>query len=130
MEMKVGDFMTPGPQTIGPKDMLSVADEKMRRGHFRRLPVVNEAGDLLGILSGGDLRQHEGYLPTTRVTAAMTEKPVTIAVDAPIEAAAETMLQHKIGGLPVLDSEGKLVGIVTESDLLRALLQRLKSSPS
>ncbi len=122
--MKVRDLMTSNPATIGPRDLLSVADERMRHGHFRRLPVVNEVGDLIGIVSNGDLREHTGYLPTTRVTAAMTERPITILADAPIEAAAETLLEHKIGGLPVLDVDGKLVGIVTESDLLRALLQR------
>lgn len=121
--MKVRDLMTSNPETVGPDDLLSDADEKMRRGRFRRLPVVDTAGDLLGILSDGDLREHVGYLPTTRVTAAMTENPVTISLDAPIAGAAELMCRHKIGGLPVVDVDGRLAGIITESDLLLALAE-------
>src|SRR5512134_2368039 len=104
--MKVRELMTPDPQTVRPTDVLSLADEKMRQGSFRRLPVVDDDGKLLGILSDGDLREHLGYLPTTRVTAAMVEKPITISLNATIGAAAELMRWHKIGGLPVVDKEG------------------------
>jgi acetoin utilization protein AcuB len=103
--------------------MLSVADEKMRNGRFRRVPVVDEAGKLLGILSDGDLREHVGYLATTRVTAAMVEKPITISAEAPVGSAADLMRWNKIGGLPVVDAEGRLIGIITESDLLLALAE-------
>lgn len=115
--------MTPSPETVRPTDMLSQADEKMRRGRFRRVPVVDDSGKLLGMLTDGDLRQHVGYLGSTRVTAAMVEKPVTISPEATIGAAAELMRWHKIGGLPVVDGDGRLVGIITESDLLLALVE-------
>lgn len=121
--MNVRDLMTPDPETVRPMDLLSVADEKMRSGRFRRAPVVDDAGNLLGILSDGDLREHRGYLPTTRVTAAMIEKPVTVSPDATIGAAAELMRWHNIGGLPVVDGDGRLIGIITESDLLLALVE-------
>jgi acetoin utilization protein AcuB len=124
--LKVRGFMTPNPQTIHPNEMLAVAREKMTAGRFRRLPVVDDAGNLLGILTDGDLREHVGYLTGTKVTAAMVEKPITVPADAPIDVAADLMLQHKIGGLPVVESTGKMVGIITETDLLHAWLHHLR----
>jgi acetoin utilization protein AcuB len=118
--------MTPDPETIRPHDTLAVAQEKMSRGRFRRLPVVDDSGALVGILTDGDLRQHLGYWSTTRVTAAMVENPVTISAEDTIEHAAELMLEYKIGGLPVLGADGSLVGIVTESDLLLGFLKKLR----
>lgn len=125
--MKVRDLMTPNPQTVTPTDLLSLAEEKMRRGRFRRLPVTDAAGSLVGIITDGNLREHVGYLASTRVSAAMVERLVTISPDAPIEAAAQLMIWHKVGGLPVVDDAGRLAGIVTESDLLLALVEYLKS---
>lgn len=121
--MKIRELMTPNPESVRPTDMLSVVEEKMRKGRFRRVPVVDDAGKLLGILSDGDLREHLGYLPTTRVTAAMIDKPVTISAEAPVGSAADLMRWNKIGGLPVIDGEGRLIGIITESDLLLALAE-------
>ena len=124
--MKVSDLMTANPEVIHPAASLSVAEEKMRRGRFRRLPVMDDAGDLLGIITDGDLRQHTGYWATTKVTAALIASPVTIAPDAPLASAAELMIRHKIGGLPVVDPDGRLIGIITESDLLRVLAAQPK----
>jgi len=114
--------MTPDPVAIDPTDVLAVAEEKMVAGHFRHLPVVNEAGELVGILARSDLLAHTGYLARTRVDAAMTEKLITARPEEPLEHAAALLFKHKIGGLPVLDSGGALVGIVTESDLLHELI--------
>lgn len=118
--MKVRDLMTPAPQTIHPNDTLSLAEERMQQGRFRRLPVVDEAGNLVGILTDGNLREHVGYLASTRVTAAMSERLVTVPACAEVETAAQLMVWHKIGGLPVVEG-GRMVGIITESDLLLAL---------
>jgi len=123
--MKVRTWMTKDPVTIGPNETLEVAEGKMHRGRFRRLLVVDERGQLLGIITSRDLAEHHGYLPVTRVDAAIVERPITIGPDAPIEAAAALLLQHKIGGLPVVASNGQLLGIITETDLLRGLLQGL-----
>jgi acetoin utilization protein AcuB len=117
--------MTEAVQTIHADDLLETAAQKMTQGRFRRMPVVDQNGVLIGILSERDLRQHHGYLPVTRVSAAMTEHPITIAPDAPIETAAELLLEHKIGGLPVVSQEGNLTGIITETDLLTGFLQGL-----
>ncbi|MBI1814833.1 MAG: CBS domain-containing protein [Deltaproteobacteria bacterium] len=121
--MTVRDWMTANPQTISPRDMLALAQDKMIRGRYRRLPVLDVSGALIGMLAQGDLRPFAGYLPTTRVDAAMVEQPFTIGPDEPVEAAAKLMLERKVGGLPVTDDAGKLMGIITESDLLRVLLR-------
>ena len=123
--MNVDAFMTRNPETIHPKETLAVAREKMDRGRFRRLPVVDDAGKLVGILAEGDLRAHIGYLEGTRVTAAMVENPATLAPTDTVERAIELLLERKVGGLPIVDGDGRPVGMLTESDLLRCLQQQL-----
>jgi len=128
--MKVGELMTLNPESVRTTDTLAFVDEKMRKGHFRRVLVVDDAGKLLGILSDGDLREHIGYLPSTSVSAAMVENPVTISAEATIGSAADLMRWHKIGGLPVVDADGGLIGIITESDLLLALAETVPARAS
>ncbi len=124
--MIVGRHMTKNPVVIGPDDYLSSAQEKMKSGEFRRLPVV-EDGRLIGIVTDRDLRQHIGFLERTKVNAAMTETLVTVSPSDTIEKAAQLMLKHKIGGLPVVD-EGRLVGILTTSDLVQTFLDVMGAS--
>jgi acetoin utilization protein AcuB len=118
--MQIARCMTPNPVVISTTDTLAAAKALMDKGRFRRLPVL-EGGNLVGIITERDLRQHRGYLDSTRVDAAMTSDPVTISPSISAEDAARLMLEHKIGGIPVVD-QGKLVGIVSTSDLLRAFL--------
>jgi acetoin utilization protein AcuB len=92
----------------------------MDAGNFRRLPVVDE-GRLVGILTERDLHKYSGFLGSTRVNAAMRTALVTVTPSNTVEDAARLMLKHKIGGLPIIAS-GRLVGIVTTTDLLRAFL--------
>jgi acetoin utilization protein AcuB len=122
--MRVRDWMPSDPQAIRQDALLQQARDMMDRGGFRRLPVIGKDGRLLGIVTDRDLREHHGHLPDTRVTAALRENPVTVRPDDPIEGAADVLLGRKIGGLPVIDAEGRLVGIITETDLLRGLLGR------
>ncbi len=98
----------------------------MDAGRFRRLPVV-ESDKLIGIITERDLRQHWGYLDSTKVNAAMTPDPLTVTPRDTAENAARLMLQHKIGGLPVLDDR-QLVGILSTSDLIRALLNVIQAA--
>jgi acetoin utilization protein AcuB len=121
--MKVRDLMTPDPQTIGPTDTLAVARERMDRGEFRRLPVVNGDGRLIGMLTDRDVRQHAGHLADTRVTGAMVEPAMTVGADEPAEDVADRLLRERVGGYPVVDTSGTLVGMITETDLLRGLLR-------
>ncbi|HVN28165.1 MAG TPA: CBS domain-containing protein [Candidatus Binataceae bacterium] len=112
--------MTKHPETIHSEDTLLLAKEMMDAGGFRRLTVVQN-GKVVGIITERDLREHGGYLNSTRVSAAMKHPVVSVESSTAVEDAARLMLAKKIGGMPVIDA-GKLVGIVTTSDMLRALL--------
>ncbi len=100
---------------VSPRDTLAKAKTLMEAGGFRRLPVV-EGGRLVGIITERDLRQHIGYLDATRVDGAMSGTPMTVPPYSSVQDAARLLLQHKIGGLPVVEG-GRLVGIITERDL-------------
>ncbi len=124
--MQIVNLMTSDPVTIGARETLSKAKSLMEAGGFRRLPVLDD-GRLVGILTERDLRQYTGYLESTRVNAAMSTAIVTVTPHNTVEDAARLMLKHKIGGLPIV-AEGKLVGIVTTSDLLKAFLNVVKAT--
>jgi CBS domain-containing protein len=132
-KVTVQDWMTPNPYTIVPLTTLSEAYNLMKKRSFRRLPVVFE-GRLLGIVSLGDLREamaphpggDTGSNAMVTVEQIMTRDVVTIAPQETLRAAAERMLQRKIGCLPVV-SEGKLVGIISESNIFRVLVHELPS---
>jgi acetoin utilization protein AcuB len=118
--MQMLHVMTKHPETIGPGDLLLQAKEMMAAGGFRRLTVIDD-GRVVGILTERDLREHGGYLNSTKVDVAMKAPVLTVDSHTTIEEAARMMLAKKIGGMPVVDA-GKLVGIVTTSDMLSAFL--------
>ncbi len=119
--MLISRLMTYKPTTVSSQDNLQTAATMMERGGFRRVPVVD--GDtLVGIISDRDVRRHVGYLQSTKITAAMTPDPKTVTPKMSVEDAARLMISHKIGGLPVVE-DGKLVGILTTTDVLKALLK-------
>lgn len=135
--MLVKDVMTVNPTTVSPQDTLRTAIEKMALVGCRRLPVT-EKGRVVGIVADLDIRealnspiilrdrwQDEELMDHATVEACMTPDPVTVTPDTPVVEAARLMRDRKIGGLPVMDSE-ELVGIVTETDLLDALVKLLK----
>jgi acetoin utilization protein AcuB len=97
--MQIFDWMTPNPTCVSPQDTLEKAKELMMAGGFRRLHLV-------GIISERDVRQHLGYLADTKVNAAMASSPVSIPEFESAESAAKLMLQHKIGGIPVIKMTG------------------------
>ncbi len=130
----VTNWMTLNPVTIGPRVTIPEAQKLMKERKIRRLPVVDH-GRLVGIVTLGDIRGAEPseastlsifeahYLLAKLTTEKiMTWEPITIRPDATIQQAAQLMLEHKIGGLPVVDND-KLVGIITESDIFRVLAQ-------
>jgi len=121
--MEVGTWMSRDVETIHPTDLLTAAEEKMRRRGCRHLAVVDDKGAFQGVLSDHDMREHHGYFDSTKVSGAMVENALTVTPDAPIEAAGKLLLEHRIGCLPVLDPQGQLVGMITTTDLLRGLLQ-------
>jgi len=121
--MFVRDCMTRDPVTVRPDSDPLAAVALLKCGDFRRLPVVNEQGKLVGIVTQNDLevflsrarspgvikRQH-------RVDQVMGQEVTTVAPDCPLEEAASLMVEHKIGSLPVVD-DGQVVGIITETDI-------------
>ena len=117
--MIVAELMTNHPLTVGPSDTLQLAHEKMEAGRFRQVPVVDEER-LVGILTDRDPRQHTGQLAQTRVDAVMSTHPFSVHPSAPVEKAAHLLMTNKIGSLPVVE-DGRLVGIITATDMLRAL---------
>jgi len=119
--MEMIHIMTKHPETIHPDDNLAKAKEMMEVAGFRRLPVVKD-DEVVGMLTERDLRSHAGYLDSTKVNAAMSAPVISVGPKSTVQAAARLMLRHKIGGMPVLES-GKLVGMVTTIDMLKAFLE-------
>ena len=133
----VGDIMTKPAIVIGPDTTLPIAGSLMKQHAIRHLPVV-ENGRLVGVVSRGDLREastmaavnSDSYelnftLARMPVSRLMTRKVMTVTPEAPIVHAAELMTRHKIAGLPVVDTDGSVIGIVTGSDLLKLLVRSL-----
>lgn len=126
----VSDVMSRDVQTLGRNDRLSIADDLMRQKRIRHLPVLDADGEVAGIVSQRDLfrgalvkalgygrSQEDKILETLVVKEVMATDVVTISPAAPLKEAAATMLEKKIGSLPVVDG-GRLVGILTEADFV------------
>lgn len=135
--MLVRDVMTRDPVTVGPEEPIGAALELMRVGRFRHLPVV-EGDRLVGIITDRDLRlatnsplvlREKWYsdfiLESIKVKACMTSDPVTVTPDTPLLDAALIIQERRFGSLPVVEA-GKLVGILTETDLLATLIRLLR----
>jgi acetoin utilization protein AcuB len=121
--MLIRQWMTRNPTVIGSAETLAEARRRMDKGNFRRLPVV-EGGELVGIITDRDLRQQMGQLEHTRVDAVMAKPVITVMPDMLLDQAANLLIKHKVGGLPVMDGSG-VVGIITAIDMLRAFAQVL-----
>ncbi|HSE89901.1 MAG TPA: CBS and ACT domain-containing protein [Candidatus Binatia bacterium] len=124
--MLVSNRMTKDPVTVTADDLLIQARLKMQKGSFRQLPVASN-GQLVGIITDRDMREHAGYLDRTEVKAAMSKKPLSVTPATTLEAAAQLLLKHKISVLPVVEN-GRLVGIITRSDVLQAFLDVMGAS--
>jgi CBS domain-containing protein len=118
--MRVQDRMTPNPCVVRLGDSLATARTIMQAQRFKHLPVI-ERKRVLGVISDRDVRQHADNLDETLVESVMTADPATVSPDTSVEEAAGLMLLKDIGCLPVTE-HGGLVGIITTTDLLRALL--------
>jgi acetoin utilization protein AcuB len=125
MALSVRDIMATNLVTVSPHEPSRRAYQLMRDHRFRHLPVVAN-GRLVGVLSDRDLRPivFSPSLAETRVADLMTEQPTTIAPDAGVEDAASLLVMKKIGCLPVIEAD-RLIGIVTETDLLAVLVELL-----
>lgn len=127
-EATAADAMTDHPWTCRPGDSLIDAAKLMVDFEVRHLPVV-DGGELVGMLSDRDIRTVAGdparFAETgdssLAVRDAMTPNPVTVPEHRPLREIATELIEDDIGALPVVDDAGKLVGIVSYVDALRAL---------
>jgi acetoin utilization protein AcuB len=124
--MKIRDLMIEECLTITERASIQEALEVMKVNSIRHLPVVSENNHLVGFLTLADLRA--GLMPSmiSQVSLAdlIIRDPITVHPDDDIEVAAQLIYNHKIGGLPVVE-HGRVVGILTESDILRAFIDMM-----
>lgn len=135
--MRVDDVMSRGVETIDRSASCHEAATRMFRAKVRHLPAVDSDGKLVGIVTDRDLRHGllapaifregrsttvESVLKSAPVSDVMSKSVVTIAPGEDLAAAARIMLDHKIGSLPVV-ADDRVVGILTETDLLRQLIR-------
>jgi CBS domain-containing protein len=134
-DIKVQDCMTAPALTIPAKASLRDADQVMKEYNIRHLPVVKD-GKLVGILSSGDLRRASpsdavslgiweiNYLwDQLKVESAMSGHVITVKRETPVIEAVRLMLEHRFNSLPVVDVAGSPVGMLTEVDVFRLVLQ-------
>ena len=133
---KVKERMSKNPVTVKPEDGLKDAIWKMEHGHFRHLPVVDDKGKLIGILSDRDVRLIQPsslfnnkedvavQLWSIAVQQAAVFDPVRVKPETTLKEAAGTMLRWHVGGLPVVDDHEIPVGMITYTDILREFVGR------
>jgi CBS domain-containing protein len=145
----VQEFMTPNPITAKASDSIEAVIKLIEEHRIRGLPVVDDHGQVIGVISEGDLLTREApmqpplYLTLLgsviyfespekfhqhlkkslgmQVQDVMSAEPVTTTPETPIAQVAQTMLEKRINRLPVVDADQKLIGIITRHDLIRAL---------
>ena len=118
--------MVPNPITVTENASFNEAFDLMKVNSIRHLPVVSEEKKLKGFITLADLKQ--GFIPSmvgdVSLHDLMIKDPITVDPDDDIEIAAQLIYKHKIGGMPVLKNK-KVVGIITESDILRAFIDMM-----
>ena len=132
--MLVKDWMTRNVVTIEQDGSMDEAIRLMKEKSVRKLPVMKH-GKLVGIVTDRDIKRASASDATTldvhellyliariKVKNIMTREPISVPPDFTVEETAEMMLKKRISGVPVVDSRGTLVGIITESDIFRVLL--------
>ena len=134
-KVTVRDYMNPYVYSIAPETSLPDAHSIMKENRIRRLPVMQD-GELIGIVTINDIYDAEPSEATTlsiwelnyrlarlKAHEFMTPDPLTVTEGAGLAEAARLMCERKIGGLPVTDRAGKVVGIITESDIFRWVVE-------
>ena len=133
--LRVRDVMSREVHTVKRNDELAIADTLMKQERVRHLPVLDEHGEVCAVVSQRDLfrgallralgygsRAEELMLKQVAVKEAMSAEIQTTAPDTPVADAARVMIERKIGCLPVIEN-GRLVGIVTETDFVRLVAE-------
>ncbi len=133
--MLVKNWMTTEVITLSHDRSMMKAAKLMKDNEISRLPIVDDEGVLVGIVSDRDIKEaspskattldmHELYylLSEIKVKDIMSRKVVTVSVEDTVEKAAVVMEEKKIGGIPVVDAENKCVGIITNTDVFKVLI--------
>jgi CBS domain-containing protein len=127
--LRVEDLMSTAVVTASMNETIGQADFDMRLAMIRHLPVVDDHGHLVGIVSDRDLRRIQSEAKPVLIDRVMKREVVTIRASAPAHIAAQLLAEHRIGALPVLGDEGQLVGVISEIDFLRIAWQALLGLP-
>ncbi len=133
--MLIKDWMSKSPITAKPATSIMKAAKLMKENGYHRLPVVDDEGKLVGIVSDRDIKEaspskattldmHELYylLSEIKVGDIMTKTVFSVGPEDTVEKAAVLLLRHNIGGLPVVDEAGTVVGVITDSDIFKVLV--------
>ena len=121
-ELTVEELMSTALVTARADDVIADVDLEMKMADIRHIPVVDDRGRMVGIVSQRDVLRARVRAGTTKaipIRSLMTRSVRTIAPDALALEAVDILLDHKIGCVPVVTEDGRLVGIVTETDFLR-----------
>lgn len=129
---RVSEVMRTEVVALGREDRLDLAEDIMRLGRIRHMPVLDD-GRVVGLVSSRDLLasslskaldfepdQRRTFLRSIDVGEVMSSQVVTVEPDTTLEEAARLMVDRQIGCVPVVKPDGQLVGLVTETDLVRA----------
>lgn len=132
IHVTVADYMTPDPITISPQATLAEAQERLEQLGVNGLPVVDDGGTFVGILTTMDIMRAFTNSPETivpryqtivqrPVESVMTKNPISVEPHVPLCRVLDFLVQKGIRSLPVRSKDGKLVGIVSREDVLRGL---------
>jgi len=140
--LRVRDLMTDGVFTLRPGDDLAAVHDLMDTRHVRHVPIVDDDGDLQGLVSHRDLARsilgqasrlpisnQRQLLHSTRVDEIMRQDIETVDPNTELREAGQTILENKFGCLPVVDN-GHLVGILTEADFVRYVVEGMRDERS
>jgi acetoin utilization protein AcuB len=138
--MQVSEIMTSDPVAVSLAASIGQAWDLLRKAEIRHLPVVSSDGVLIGIVSDRDfgvapvslliddiLARPRVYLEAPIATI-MTASPMAVQADAPVADVVQMMVEERIGAVPVVERDGKLIGIVSYLDILRNI-QLAESDP-
>lgn len=132
--MLVKNWMSKKVITAGENDSMQTAIELMKENHIQMLPIMNK-NRLVGIVTDRDLKRasasdattleiHELFYLLCKISLkdVMTKNPITVTEDLTIEEAAEILLKNRLSGMPVVNGSGRLVGMITKSDIFKVLI--------
>lgn len=128
-EIRVRDLMSTALLTVNATETIREAHAEMEVGLVRHLPVVDDRGRLVGVLSDRDILRALSSRKSPRVSEVMSRDVISTRPEANAHTAADLMLEHRIGSLPVVDDAGTLVGLVTQTDYLELARRALLGLP-